>query len=243
MDSFNPAIITPYFNEDIATIRRCHESCLGQSVGARHFLVADGSPISEVGDWEAEHLVLSRPHRDYGNTPRGIGALSAINQGYNPILFLDADNWYAEDHVKRVVECRKAGDGAPIVASLRQLVLPDGTLVEPDSEDALKRHIDTSCMAFFEESFFLLPLWCTMTKPLSVVGDRIVYTAIKMHGLQVEWTDQRTVFYATNYRHHYLRAGLEPPDQTYSLNTKELEDYSAERLWKWSRLGIQLRKN
>ena len=239
---FKPAIITPYHSESLEVLRRCHESCLRQTVPARHVMVADGKPRQALDAWDLEHLILPRAHGDYGNTPRGIGALSAINQGYNPILFLDADNWYAEDHVEQALACKQANPDSDVVASSRHLVLPDGTLVAPDQEDTNKQHIDTSCMTFYESSFFLLPFWCTMTKPLAVLGDRAMMTAMRQHKLKISWTDKQTLFYSTNYRHHYKRAGQEPPAETYALNTTSLQDFDSQQLWQWSRIKITLNK-
>jgi hypothetical protein len=109
-------------------------------------LIADGLPYQDISDWDVEHQILPKDHQDYGNTLRGIGALSAINMGYGPILFLDADTWYAEDHAEQAISCKMAQPEADVVASYRHMVLPDGTLVEPDQMDTDKQHIDTSCI-------------------------------------------------------------------------------------------------
>lgn len=203
-------------------------------------MIADGLPYQDISDWDVEHQILPKDHQDYGNTLRGIGALSAINMGYGPILFLDADTWYAEDHAEQAISCKMAQPEADVVASYRHMVLPDGTLVEPDQMDTDKQHIDTSCMAFYESSFFLLPFWCTMTKPLSVIGDRAMLVAMRQHSLQINWTDKKALFYRTNYHHHYLRAGKEPPAETYTLDTTDLQRFDSDQLWKWSRVRIRL---
>jgi hypothetical protein len=238
---FKPAVITPYYNEDIETLDRCHRSCQSQTIQARHFLVADGKPRQELANWDVEHIILPHQHNDYGNTPRCIGALSAINLGHSPIFFLDADNWYSTGHIETAIKLKHAHPESDVIASRRHFVLPNGTIVAPDDEDLAKTHIDTSCMAFFESSYFLLPLWGTMTKPLSVIGDRIIYMAIKKHGLRISWSEEQTVYYTTNYRHHYLRAGQTPPEKTYSLDMSELKSFDSVTLFKRSRLQIDIK--
>ena len=37
-NQFKPAIITPYYKENIKLIKRCHESCKSQTYKASHFL-------------------------------------------------------------------------------------------------------------------------------------------------------------------------------------------------------------
>lgn len=236
------AVITPYYKEDIAILRRCHLSVLEQEVTCRHFMVADGFPNEIVSGWDCEHIILSKPHEDYGNTARGIGALSAINQGYNPIFFLDADNWYTPQHTQKAIKLKEEMPDIDIAAAMRTLVLPDGTLVEPDQEDIQKQHVDTSCMAFFDSSFFLLAMWCTMTKPLGVIGDRIVLLAISKNQLKIGWTEERTLNYSTNYRHHCIRAGKTPPEQTYSLDTRSLQQFKPEQMWAWCRMRVDIKR-
>jgi len=237
------AVITPYHKEDIAILRRCHLSVLDQEAPCRHFMVADGFPNEIVAGWDCEHIILPKPHSDYGNTPRGLGALSAINLGHDLIFFLDADNWYAPQHAQQVIKLKEEQPDIDIGATMRTLALPDGTLVEPDQEDTQKRHIDTSCMAFFESSFFLLAMWCTMTKPLAVIGDRIIFLAIHKHQLKVGWTENQTLYYSTNYRHHYLRARRTPPEQTYSLDTNSLQDFNPDQMWHWCRMRLNIRNS
>jgi len=44
MDTKRPIVITPYYKEDPALLRRCMDSVRAQTVPAEHFLVADGHP-------------------------------------------------------------------------------------------------------------------------------------------------------------------------------------------------------
>jgi hypothetical protein len=61
--------------------------------------VSDGFPQDWLDSANVRHIRLGRPHNDAGNTPRGLGALLAVSEGYDGIGLLDADNWYDEDHI------------------------------------------------------------------------------------------------------------------------------------------------
>src|SRR5438552_2141705 len=101
------ATITAYHREPVKILRQCHESVLAQTYPTTHFLVADGAPQEAVDAWEAEHIILPRSHGDFGDTPRVIGTISALNLGYDAITFLDADNWYHRKHVELMAAAHK----------------------------------------------------------------------------------------------------------------------------------------
>src|SRR3990172_6396080 len=94
------AVITPYYKAREDWLTRCHESVRAQTHPATHILVADGTPESYVDGWEAQHIVLMKNHGDFGDTPRAVGSVSAIGQGFDAIAYLDADNWYAPEHIE-----------------------------------------------------------------------------------------------------------------------------------------------
>jgi hypothetical protein len=208
------AIITPYYKEDISVLRRCHLSALGQELKCRHFMVADGFPSSEVCHWDCEHIILSEAHADNGNTPRSIGAISAINQGYEAIFFLDADNWYCPNHASEALNLKRSNPEIDIAVLGRNIILPDGTPVNEDREDLERTHIDTSCYCFFESAFELLPLWGMMNPFLGPICDRIMFLAIKQKKFKLAWSQEKTCYFTSNYKNHYRLAGIRPPVKT-----------------------------
>ena len=232
--SVKPAVITPYFNEDRSTLDRCIQSVAGQQYGATHFLVADGKAKKSLVDLDIEHLILPGPHRDYGNTPRCIGALSAINRGYNAIFFLDADNWYEPNHIEEAVKVKIDSTAADVVVSSRKIILPDNVEVSVDADELARNHVDTSCMALFEEAFSILPLWATMTPELSSVGDRVIFNTMRQRNFRIEFTNKKTVNYSTNYKYHYKKAGLQVPLGAYELDLSGLKDFSPKRFKSWN---------
>ena len=237
---FRPAVITPYYKEDLAIIERCHESCLRQTHKVNHFIVADGYPNNAIDSWDTNHIILSNSHNDYGNTPRGIGAISAMNLGFNVIFFLDADNWFEKDHVESILRMKTEMPFLDIAASYRNFVLPEGIFVEPDSVDHEKRHIDTSCMSFFETSFFLLPFWLTMTKEVSCLCDRVMFKRFKDNNLKIGFTEQRTLNYTTNYKIHYERAGIVPPKSAKELDISDLNKFSEKKFYFRNKFNFNL---
>jgi glycosyltransferase involved in cell wall biosynthesis len=208
------AVITPYFKEGLEILERCHLSVLDQEVSCRHFLVADGFANEAIREWDCEHFSLPTAHNDNGNTPRAIGALSAINKGYQVIFFLDADNWLLPNHVGEALRLKAEDPSLDIAILRRQIVLPDGAIVPDDREDKNKTHADTSCYAFFESSFSLIPFWGMMPTFLSPICDRIMLSAIRTRRFNIAWSPEKTVYYTSNYRNHYIQAGRVPPAKT-----------------------------
>jgi hypothetical protein len=207
------AVITPYYQENQETLRHCVQSVADQTYPCTHFLVADGSPLFEtVRQWPgAEHLLLGHPHADVGNTPRCIGSLSAMNQGYDAVAYLDADNWYYPGHIAAMVELQRQS-GAAVCTATRTIHRADGSLMGTDTNESNgEKFCDTSCLYLTRQAFGLLPIWAMMPKPLGVSGDRIMWTAIINQGFQRARHSVPTVAFRTRYAIHYQTIGEAPP--------------------------------
>lgn len=147
------AVITPYFQESLRILQRCHQSVIQQSEACTHFFVADGPQRPELLNWECRNIALGRSHHDNGNTPRGIGAICAMNEGFDCIMFLDADNWFQPDHVLSVLYTQEISN-CNVIFSGRHIDFPDGEVIEADDpEDLAKSHVDTSCISVFSSAF------------------------------------------------------------------------------------------
>jgi glycosyltransferase involved in cell wall biosynthesis len=234
------AVITPYAGETAETLARCRASVRAQTHSCTHIMIADGSPNAEAASGADQHLVLPRAHGDHGNTPRALGAISAWNQGFDAVAFLDADNWYAPDHVESLVElCRR--EDLAVAFSDRHVALQGGEVVaESDPEDASRAHADTSCMFFRSRAAFLTPAWAMMDKPLSPICDRIMHALVKGSGLSHGWTGRRTVYYRSLYSYHYARAGRPAPAHPHDVDMAAvLRAYSPDRCAE--RLGFAIR--
>ncbi len=118
----NICVVTPYYREDRAILQRCLESVRRQAFAVDHLLVADGFPQDWLDAAPVRHIRLDRAHGDYGNAARGVAALLAIAEKYQAIAFLDADNWYADNHLETCFAAARANPQAPYVIARREFV-------------------------------------------------------------------------------------------------------------------------
>jgi len=204
------AVITPYFQEPLEMIRRCHDSVLSQGADVHHILLADGHRRSEIDQWQVTHLSLP-PLADWGNTPRMIGAAVAAAQRYEGICFLDADNWFEPEHVQTLFALAQTTKAA-VVTCARMLRRPDGSALGICTESDGARFNDTNCYLLLPKSFALLGNWCFQDDPRSApIGDRYFWRAIVQSGLARHHSPLATINYVTRYFTHYLQRGEVPP--------------------------------
>lgn len=205
------AVVTPYYREAPDILMQCHASVLSQTFACRHILVADGHPVTLFDKSpHTDHVILPRANGDNGNTPRGIGSLLASSWGFDAVAYLDADNWFAPEHIANLVRAATQ-TAAPVAASKRTFHTLDGALLpifEVQEED--RAHIDTSCYLFMREAFDLFHIWF-MPKELGPVCDRVMFQAIAHRGYKVAFSPERTVGFRSQYALHYEGAGLTPP--------------------------------
>jgi glycosyltransferase involved in cell wall biosynthesis len=213
MSTSRPIVITPYYKEDAAVLRRCIDSVRSQTVPTEHFLVADGHPQEWLDAEPVRHLKLDRAHGDYGNTPRGIAALLATAEGYPAIMMLDADCWLEPEHVELCLRVAAESPGTDFVVARRNFCRPDGSIM-PIAEQPTAGFIDTNCFAFFPGSYQALPLWALMPKQMSPVGDRVFSVSLKGRGLAgIAITNRATVNYQCMWESFYRAIGERPPEK------------------------------
>jgi glycosyltransferase involved in cell wall biosynthesis len=213
------AVVTPYYKEADDVLRQCHDSVLGQTYPCDHIVVADGHPNRLFDGAERTlHVTLPRAHGDNGNTPRGIGSLLADTYGYDAVAYLDADNWFAAEHIATMVAAHEKS-GGPVIGCKRTFHALDGTpmSVSELDEDA-HRHIDTSCFVVFRPAFEVFKTWA-MPKELGPICDRIFLQKILHSGFNISLLSSRTVAFRTQYADHYRQADMPLPD-----GAKEAED-------------------
>lgn len=218
------AVVTPYAGEPLALLRRAHDSVRAQTHPVTHVIVADSAGRPGIGEWAAEHIVLGRPHHDGGCAPRAIGALSAFASGHDAVAFLDADNYYAPEHVATLVDtvCRT---GASLAFSDRSITLADGTLCLFEDRDVVeRRHADTSCHFLTARAAFLTATWGMMGATLWPLCDRIVLAVARRRGVALAWTGCPTVTYTSHWGLHYKAMGKPVPCDEHQL------DWSSVRL-------------
>jgi hypothetical protein len=211
MNASRPIVITPYYREDALLLRRCMLSVRAQTVPTAHFLVADGHPQDWIDCEPVRHLRLDRAHGDYGNTPRGIAAMLATSEEFEPIIMLDADNWLEPQHVEACLRAADTTPGPDFVIARRHLRRPDGSVM-PIPDEPPSVHVDTSCFAFFRGAYHMLPIWASMPKQMSSIGDRVFWAALRRRGLRgVVISDPVTVNYSCMWESFYRALGEAPP--------------------------------
>ena len=207
-------VVTPYYQENIAWLLQAHASVKTQTIPARHILVCDGGPPATIPDFQGTHVVLSRNYRDYGNTPRLIGAYNAITtQDADAIAFLDADNWYYPDHLRSLAEIA-ANAQLEAVASSRMLHRLDGTpMIKCQTVDGIN-FIDTSCLMVFKPAFRHLVAWALQGQDTAAETDQFLWKMIRDSGARMAFVDRPTVAYRTRHQVHYEMAREAPPPGT-----------------------------
>lgn len=207
------AVITPYYKEAEALLRRAHDSVLAQGVECRHVLVADGNPQPFVDAWDAWHVRLGQCHDDHGGTPRGLGALMAVASGFEAITFLDADNWYEPDHLASLVELHRRS-GAAICTSGRKICAVDGSVIEADDRavDGVS-FVHANCLLVTRLAFHLLPFWISLPRALSACNDRLFWMSICLDGATTAHSGRPSVAYRSFLFSDYATRGLAAPPE------------------------------
>lgn len=212
------AVITPYFSEPLAILKRCHESVKRQrdleEHSVTHFFIGDGQGLDALDDLAGvRHIRLGVSHNDNGNTPRATGGLCALNEGFHAICYLDADNLYDSLHVSSVIHCHEDSRSEAIFSS-RYSFFPNGDCYdfsETDrDEDRIRSHVDTSCISLFGSARRAVALWSEMPASLGPVCDRVFFQYL-VSNHSCSWTDQKTVFFETWYSGHFSRAAIPEP--------------------------------
>jgi len=228
------AIVTPYYREDRSLLERCIASVRKQSIAADHILVADGFPQAWLDEAGVRHFKLDRHHGDFGNTPRGVGALIAIGEEYDAIGLLDADNWLEPDHIALCLAAARVTPApCDYVVARRTFRRPDETIMPIPEEPG---HVDTNCFFFLRGSFGVIPHWTTMPKNLSSFCDRYFYYMLCRHPFTAATVSKPTVNYHCLWGWMYRALGETPPPDAKpsldvdkpgrwlrSLNRRELE--------------------
>jgi glycosyltransferase involved in cell wall biosynthesis len=205
------AVITPYYKESTEVLRKCHESVISQSLACLHVMVADGFPNAEIDNWAVDHIILPHAHNDIGSTPRLIGCYHAIGLGYDAVAFLDADNWYRDDHIESLIELHKSTN-AKFISSSRTLCRLDGSIMGICNQTDTEKFIDSNCMMFVRGSFDLLANWVLMPDYAHLIGDRVMLYKVKESGIKRAHSNSPTVFYRCSKEGIYKAFGEEIPE-------------------------------
>lgn len=203
------AVVTPVFEESAQTLRRCFASVARQTVACGHFVVCDGRDPSTPPPPGARVVRLERSVADSGDTPRAIGSLLAIREGFEALAYLDADNFYAPDHLETMVRTVENA-GCDMAVASRVFVRADGTRL-PVRDEPPQHHADTNCLFLGPRTLWAAELWAQGPRRMAAVTDRLVWGALRANDVRWAWVRRPTVAYWTRYPRHYLDAGETPP--------------------------------
>ena len=126
------------------------------------------------------------------------------------MAFLDADNWYAMDHIATLMDVRER-EGAAFVSCSRWLCRLDGSLMGACPLTDPERFIDTNCMLFGREAFHLLHHWVLMPNYGHLIGDRIMLHHVRRSGLCRSHVPEPSVHYRCGKAGLYRQMGEPVP--------------------------------
>lgn len=214
------AVITPYFKESIDMIKRCHDSVLRQQGNVVHFIISDGFPYQEIDSWDCQHMTIPNT-ADYGDTPRGIGAAIASALEFDAICFLDADNWYDDEHISNIIWTYENYGNPPVITVARTLYIEPEERLGTCTHSNGKDFVDTNCYFFRKEVFSLLRLWLFKPKEQSLYGDRIIWDMLVKADIMKTHIATPTVNYTTDYATHYVQFDRPVPPHARVYCTKK----------------------
>ena len=229
------AVITPYFDERLNVLERCHESvarqCDLREASITHFFIADGKGLKAVDNLSrVRHIRLGVSHNDNGNTPRAVGGLCALREGFEAIFYLDADNLYDNLHVSSVIKVHEQS-GSEAIFSSRYWFFPDGDCYDfaerHRHEDRLRRHVDTSCISLFSSARGAVGLWGQMPASLGPICDRVFFQYL-ITNHTCSWTDQKTVFFETWYAGSFRPTAIPTPRNAKTVPRRTKDEWLAD---------------
>jgi glycosyltransferase involved in cell wall biosynthesis len=207
------AVVTPYYKENVATLRRCINSVAAQTLHATHIMVSDGIPNDYIDSYNAvEHIKLPKNHNDVGATPRALGAISAFSRGFDAVSFLDADNWYMNNHIETMVNIMVATKVDTVTAT-RVIYSQDNTPLYVDTiESTGNDTVDTNCMFMSNKTLHLMPLWVTEPE-YKMVNDKAFWQRCIANNMTHMQSTTPTVAYLSKWAAHYQNASRPIPNE------------------------------
>ena len=207
------AVVTPTYQTPLAWLQQCVDSVQRQTFRpVEHIIINDGDPSFTLPqDFVGTVLQLDQHYGDYGDTPRWVGVQKAIREGVDVIAFLDADNWYEDNHLERCIEVALSQKAA-VVASKRMLVTLTGEPIDTCYMCGTESFADTSSMLFLSPAFEALRAWGDMEDWQHPIDDRIVWQRVKHLGFPFALTNEVTLNYRCTHQLFYESFDMPIPD-------------------------------
>ena len=209
------AVITPYNNEDFLLIKKANDSVLKQlddGFQCDHIIIVDGiDRDNNLSKLKCYKIELNINHNNNGNTPRSVGTNFAINNKYDFIMYLDADNWFMNGHVSSLFNLDKGQ--SHIVCSYRSFfTIDEKKMSYIEDDDCLeKKFVDTSCYLIPKNYFKIINIWNLIPNETSQWCDRIFFYNILKNECPIKFSEKHTVAFRTLYEIHYVHSNLPLP--------------------------------
>ena len=197
------AVVTAYAKESTETLLKCIDSVKSQTVQCVHIMIADGFPNASIVELSNQHLLHISLPDNIGFNQCGVGVELAFALGFDVVGILDADNWYEPDHMATSLDSIN-NKNADVVFAKRKVVFPDGEVLSvEDPQDNTGAFADTNCLVLTRKVAAITPVWLMWPKAFGAGEDRAVSICIRMLNFNVLMNPHETVWYQTNWAHHY----------------------------------------
>lgn len=209
------AVITPYHQPNNPYLKECIASVRAQTHSDLiHVMIGDGCTLpSELLHPQLHNIPL--PHRlnNYGDSPRSIGVVYAFSLGVDAVVFLDSDNWYAEDHIETLVKQCIASQ-SDVVTSLRFIAHLDGSVLGVCPESDGKTFCDTNCLFVTRKLAEEAGVWWLIPDDMHVIDDRVIWDTLIHATDRISCTGKATIFYRSSFEIHYRMFNIPTPPGT-----------------------------
>lgn len=214
--------ITPVYNPNIEYLKQNIKSVKSQTIPVKHMLVFDGpqglkkiheynnSSNSKINLENIEILELPVCHRDYGDTPRYMGAVSAFSRNADAIFWIDDDNWIDANHAE--VMSSELTAQRPITTCQRNICTLEGDIMGLCFETDPYKFIDMNCYFIHKNAKTICTVLWTMRPDHHIFDDKIMYASIRENNIPFKYYKNPTVNYRTNFNFHYEYYGYPIPD-------------------------------
>jgi len=227
------AVVTPVSSEPDAWVAQCLASVAGQTHPCTHIVVGDGTRSARAEAAPGvQHVALPVRHADMGDTPRAVGVVSAIGQGFDAVCFCDADNFLYPDHVERLARLHRA-TGAAVCTTMRNYHGLDGRYLATCLSSDGERFCDQNCLMLARSAFALVGTLYLQAEPAwHALTDRLLWLEVRRRNAPRAHTGVPTVGYRATWPGMYLDVGEPVPD---GLGAK---DHVSRALAQWRARGL-----
>ena len=206
------AVVTPFYQARLDWLLQCHASVRYQTHACTHILVSDGSGPNPLPDFQGQFIELQHNHGDYGDTPRSVGSLSALSQGFDAVAYLDADCWYEEGHVASLVELQGRTAAAVCTAARKLYDYRDNFLEICPASDG-RTFADTNCLMVWRPAAQLYAQWAFIPQEYHLIDDRYIFNQILQQQIPRAHSGIASVCYRTKLPAVFKRLGLPVPPE------------------------------